>query len=69
MDWVEYMNWSRSNQCSFEEVCMAMGTECLLLAGALESIDEHASSVVFGKCFRRFYPGSVVCFFVSGRVD
>ena len=45
-----------------------MGTECLLLAGALESIEEHASFVVFGNCFRPFYLGIGTCFFVSGLI-
>ena len=45
-----------------------MGTECLLLAGALESIEEHASFVVFGNCFRLFYLRIGTCFSVSGLI-
>ena len=45
-----------------------MGTDCLCLAGALESLGEHAFSGVFGECFRRSYPGTGICFFVSGLI-
>ena len=43
-------------------------TECLLLAGVLESIEERVSFVVFGNCFRLFYLGIGTCFFVSGLI-
>ena len=45
-----------------------MGIDCLFLAGALESLVDHASSGVFGECFRRSYPRTGICFFVSGLI-
>ena len=45
-----------------------MGIDCLFLAGALESLVDHASSDVFGECFRRSYPRIGICFFVSGLI-
>ena len=62
MDWLGYRNWSRLNQCSFEELYIEMGTERLFLAGALGSIAKRSSFDVFGESFHLFHLGTGECF-------